>query len=70
MTGKKSKVMLDAKRVRELYYEGVDKYVNGDVEGAIKIWEKVLSIDPSHVEARKNLRKAKEKLAALKKLAK
>ena len=46
-TGKKSQVALDAGRVRELYYQGVDRYVNGDIDNAIKLWKKVLEIDPT-----------------------
>jgi len=70
LTGKESKQMADAKQVRNLYYEGVDKYVNGEIEQAIAIWQKVIEIDPNHTEAIKNIKRAKEKLAAIKSLAK
>ena len=46
----------------------MDKYVNGDVDTAIKIWKQVLAMDPSHVEARKNIKRAEEKLQAIKSL--
>ncbi len=68
LTGKKSQVMLDAKQIKTLYYRGVDKYVNGEIESAIKIWQKVLSLDKNHVEARKNINRAREKLKAIKSL--
>ncbi len=70
LTGEESKQAKDAKQIRTLYYEGVDKYVNGDIEQAIAIWQKVLSIDPGHIEAKKNMQRAKEKLAAIKSLTK
>ncbi len=68
LTGKESQVMIDAKMVKTLYYEGVDKYVNGNIEEAIKIWKKVLAIDPNHIESQKNIQRAQEKLAAIKRL--
>jgi tetratricopeptide (TPR) repeat protein len=69
ITGKQSSVSLDAQKVKSLYYEGVDKYVNGEVESAIKIWKKVLAMDPGHVEAQKNIKRAEEKLQAIKSLS-
>ncbi|MCE5300880.1 MAG: tetratricopeptide repeat protein [Spirochaetia bacterium] len=68
MTGSRSNVAIVAGKVKTLYYEGVDKYVNGDIETAIKLWQKVLTMDPGHVEAKKNIRRAEEKLAAIKNL--
>jgi tetratricopeptide (TPR) repeat protein len=68
-TGKKSQVAIDAKQVKELYYQGVDRYVNGEIEEAIRIWKKVLAIDAAHVEASKNIKRAQEKLAAIKNLS-
>ncbi len=70
MTGETSKFTVDAQKIKSLYYEGVDKYVNGDIESAIKAWEQVLSLEPSHTEAKKNIARAKEKLAAIKRLSK
>lgn len=69
VTGKKSQVATDAKQVKELYYQGVDRYVNGEIEDAIKIWKKVLTIDATHLEASKNIKRAQEKLAAIKNLS-
>ncbi len=69
ITGKQSSVSLDAQKIKSLYYEGVDKYVNGEVETAIKVWKKVLEMDPNHVEARKNIKRAEEKLLAIKSLS-
>jgi len=68
LTGKDAQVTIDAKTVKILYYEGVDKYVNGNIEEAIKLWKKVLAIDPNHIESQKNIQRAQEKLAAIKKL--
>ena len=69
LTGKQSKKAANAKEVRALYYEGVDKYVNGDIERAISIWGRVLKLDPGHAEAKKNISRAREKLAAIKSLS-
>ncbi len=68
LTGSKSEIAANAQQIKKLYYEGVDKYVNGDIEDAIKIWKKVLSLDPSYTEAKKNIGRAQEKLAAIKNL--
>ncbi|HNZ29637.1 MAG TPA: hypothetical protein PKJ42_06555, partial [Candidatus Goldiibacteriota bacterium] len=70
LTGSQSKASVDAKAVKSLYYEGVDKYVNGEIETAITVWSKVIAMDPGHAEAKKNIARAKEKLAAIKKLSK
>jgi tetratricopeptide (TPR) repeat protein len=70
LTGKADQTTIDAKTIKTLYYEGVDKYVNGDIENAIKLWKKVLTIDPNHVESQKNIQKAQEKLIAIKQLEK
>ncbi|MCX7698748.1 MAG: tetratricopeptide repeat protein, partial [Candidatus Goldbacteria bacterium] len=70
LTGKDAQVAIDAKMVKALYYEGVDKYVNGNIEEAIKLWKKVLTIDPNHIESQKNIQRAQEKLIAIKNLEK
>lgn len=67
LTGKESKVAVNAKEVRSLYYEGVDKFINGDIETAASLWKKVLAMDPGHVEAKKNLERANDMLKALQK---
>jgi tetratricopeptide (TPR) repeat protein len=69
LTGKQSSAVLDAQKIRSLYYEGVDKYVNGEVESAIRIWKQVLAMDPNHAEAKKNIKRAEEKLLAIKNLS-
>ncbi|MBN2753825.1 MAG: tetratricopeptide repeat protein [Candidatus Goldbacteria bacterium] len=69
LTGTQSKASVDAKALKSLYYEGVDKYVNGEIEAAIAVWGKVIAMDPGHAEAKKNIARAREKLAAIKKLS-
>jgi tetratricopeptide (TPR) repeat protein len=69
LTGSRSRASISAKEIKALYYEGVDKYVNGDIEDAIKKWARVLEMDPNNPEARKNITRAKEKLAAIKSLS-
>jgi len=70
LTGSKSDIVANAKQVKSLYYEGVDKYVSGNIEEAIKIWKKVIAMDPGNVEAKKNISRAQEKLAAMKNFSK
>ncbi len=49
------------------YFLGVDAYTKNIFELAIKYWEKVLEIDPSYPNARKNIERAKIKLRELNK---
>lgn len=50
---------------QKLYLLGVESYSENNYELAISYWQKVLSIDPNHSNARKNLERAQTKLAAL-----
>lgn len=68
ITGTESKARVSADQVKKLYYEGVDHYVNNRIDKAIKTWENLLSMDPNHLDAKKNIDRARTKLAALKKL--
>ncbi|MFP4467037.1 MAG: tetratricopeptide repeat protein [Candidatus Goldiibacteriota bacterium] len=69
LTGKTSQVKIDADKVKTLYYEGVDSYVNGEIENAIKIWKDVIRIDKGHIEAKRNISRAEKKLQAIKSLS-
>jgi tetratricopeptide (TPR) repeat protein len=69
ITGSESSVAVNEQKIKSMYYDGVNKYVNGEVDAAIKIWKQVLVIDPAHVEARKNIKRAEEKLRAIKSLS-
>lgn len=51
--------------VQKLYLLGVESYSENNFELAISYWQRVLAIDSNHVNARKNLERAKAKLAAL-----
>jgi len=68
LTGSKSEIAANAQQIKRLYYEGVDKYVNGNIEEAIKTSKKVLNLDPGYAEAEENIKRAREKLAAIKNL--
>lgn len=70
LTGSRSKAAITEKEVKTLYYDGVDKYVNGEIDKAIEIWERVLKIEPAHAEANNNIKRARAKLAAIKSLGK
>lgn len=68
LTGTESKAKVNADQVKTLYYQGVDHYVNNRIKEAIKAWEQLLALDGGHADARKNIERAKAKLAALEKL--
>jgi tetratricopeptide (TPR) repeat protein len=52
----------EAARAEKLYENGLKAYLNGDVAGAIAMWEQVLKIDPGHVNALNNLTRARLEL--------
>jgi tetratricopeptide (TPR) repeat protein len=57
----------DLERVRDLNYAGVNKYIKGDLEGAIAEWQKALDIDPGNIEVTKNFESANNVIKELKK---
>ena len=48
--------------IDELYFEGLELYAKGDLEGAISKWEQVLQEDPSYVPALSNIETARKAL--------
>ncbi len=50
-----------------LYKEGTKLYSLGDYQGALRIWQKILTADPGHSQAKRNLEKTRQKIEALKK---
>jgi tetratricopeptide (TPR) repeat protein len=68
LTGSESRAKVDAEKVKTLYYQGVDLYVNNKIREAIKVWEELLTLDPGHQDALKNIARAKVKLKALQNL--
>lgn len=68
LTGRESTAKVDADRVKTLYYQGVDLYVNNKIREAIKVWEDLLKLDRNHQDAQKNIERAKVKLRALQNL--
>jgi tetratricopeptide (TPR) repeat protein/opacity protein-like surface antigen len=53
---------------RELYYSGIDKYTNGDLEAAMKAWEEVWELDPGcdfAKKAKEYTKRAKDKKKAI-----
>lgn len=59
----KSKVMRSVQsKVKKLYDEGIQLYIDGKYTAAIKNWEQVLELDPGHEKASLNIKKAKKKL--------
>lgn len=53
--------------VERYYLLGIDAYTKNNFELAIEYWEKVLGIDPSYTNVKKNLERARIKLSELKK---
>jgi tetratricopeptide (TPR) repeat protein len=68
ITGTESKTKVDAEKVKTLYYQGVDLYVNNKIKEAIAVWTQLLKLDPTHQDALKNIERAKVKLKALQNL--
>ena len=68
ITGTQSQAKLNAEEVKKLYYKGVDFYVNNQIEQAIDAWSRLLKMDSDHQDAKRNISRAKAKLAALKRL--
>jgi tetratricopeptide (TPR) repeat protein len=65
LTGTESKAKVDAEKVKTLYYQGVDLYVNNKIKEAISTWKELLKLDPNHQDAQKNIARAELKLKAL-----
>jgi tetratricopeptide (TPR) repeat protein len=61
---------LDLDAVRKLYYEGVEQYLAGDLQGAVATWTEVLKQDPDHLDAQRSLARAQLELQALKNIGK
>ena len=59
---------LSQPEIDALYKEGTKLYSSGDYQRALSIWQKILSADPGHSQAKRNLEKTRQKLEALKKV--
>jgi len=55
-------------QIMELYYRGVDLFVQKNYEQAIQEWERILEIDPYNKLALRNIKEAQERLRKLKEL--
>lgn len=49
--------------VDKRYFQGIDYYAEGQFNKAIKEWQEVLKIDPTHSGAKEYLKKARDKIA-------
>jgi len=54
--------------ILDLYYNGIDLFVQKKYQDAINEWNKILKIDPYNKLARRNIREAKERLKKLREL--
>lgn len=68
LTGSDSLEKLTADKVKDMYYRGVDLYVQGKVAEAIKSWQEVLALDPDNADAKINIDRAQTKLEAIKRI--
>ncbi len=69
MTGQQSQEKVDAEKVKSLYYEGVNLYINGKIHEAIEKWDECLKLDPNNSNAQSNKNKAMVKLQSIEKLS-
>lgn len=69
MTGQQSQEKVDAEKVKALYYEGVNLYINGKIHEAIEKWDECLKLDPNNSNAQNNKNKAMVKLQSIEKLS-
>ena len=69
MTGQQARAKVDAEKVKELYYDGVNLYINGKIHEAITEWQECLKEDPNNVNAQSNINKAMVKLQSIEKLS-
>lgn len=69
MTGQQSQAKVDAEKVKALYYDGVNLYINGKIHEAIDKWKECLKQDPNNVNAQANINKAMVKLQSIEKLS-
>ena len=51
--------------VSDIYLKGIEAYTNNDFKLAIKYWEKCLELNSTHINAKKNIEKAKKKIEEL-----
>ncbi len=56
---------VDASKVKTMYFEGVQLYMNGELKEAIKKWKECLQEDPGYAAAQDQISKAKFKLKAI-----
>jgi cytochrome c-type biogenesis protein CcmH/NrfG len=54
--------------ILNMYYTGVDLFVQKKYEEAIREWEKILEIDPYNKLAIRNIKEAEDRLKRLKEL--
>jgi superkiller protein 3 len=69
MTGKQAQEKVDADKVKELYYEGVNNYINGNIREAIAKWDECLKLDSTNVNAKNDKLKAMAKLQQIESLS-
>lgn len=69
MSGQQAQEKVDADKVKELYYEGVNNYINGNIREAIAKWDDCLKLDPSNVNAKNDKLKAMAKLQSIEQLS-
>jgi len=52
-----------ARKVEDLYLQGIEEYAAGNYAGAIDLWQQVLALDPKYTPAEHYLKVARDSLA-------
>ncbi|MDH5662096.1 MAG: tetratricopeptide repeat protein, partial [Elusimicrobiota bacterium] len=60
---KEEKARMSRETVDKRYFRGIDYYAEGQFNKAIKEWQEVLKLDPTHRGAKEYLKKARDKVA-------
>ena len=58
---------LSLSQIDAFYKEGSQLFSSGDYQGSLKVWQKILSADPGHANAKRNLERTRQKLEAQRK---
>jgi len=59
---KSEKKEVSGEDIDELYMKGITAYTQENYQTAVFYWQRILEIDPAHVNAKRNLARAEEKL--------
>jgi tetratricopeptide (TPR) repeat protein len=67
LNGSSVQIVVSKEKIKKLYYDGVSLYLDGKNKGAIKVWRKILLLDPENEEAKSSIVKAQMELKEMEK---